>query len=74
MSKFFEDEFLLEVVKSYWLAKCVYVNVTSELAIKLKSKSQALREFHFTSIFFSLSFSKYGYFLVFIKALSAIIL
>ena len=40
MSKFFEDEFLLEVVKSYWLAKCVYVNITSELAIKLKSKSK----------------------------------
>ena len=49
MSKFFEDEFSLEVVKSYWLAKFVYVNVTSELAIKLKSKSQALYH-NFTTV------------------------
>ena len=67
VSKLFEDEFLLEVVKSYWLAKCLYVNVTSELAIKLKSKSRALYhnfatvkilflnygKFYFTRIFFS---------------------
>ena len=37
-----EDEFLLEVENSNWLAKCVFVNVTSELAINLKSKSPAL--------------------------------